>query len=147
MPESGNDRIDGPADGVAVGSSRVTRDRVERELRETVDAIDVGMPLSIEFANEGFEWIPPSRISEDHRLVAAAVKAWTPVCGEHPTCGVFPGGTDARLLEEVGLPTLPGVGPGCLIRAHAADEFVTLEELSRAYRLYVGIADEYALAG
>jgi acetylornithine deacetylase/succinyl-diaminopimelate desuccinylase-like protein len=66
------------------------------------------------------------------------------VLGQPPSLGCFPGGTDARLFTEYGVPALSGVGPGALVRAHQPDEYVTTGELATATQLYAGIIARYA---
>jgi acetylornithine deacetylase/succinyl-diaminopimelate desuccinylase-like protein len=87
----------------------------------------------------------PSDIDGEHPLTRAAVAAWRDILGSPPQLACFPGGTDARLFTERGIPALSGVGPGALVRAHHPDEFVTTQELATATRLYAAIVARYAL--
>jgi acetylornithine deacetylase/succinyl-diaminopimelate desuccinylase-like protein len=86
---------------------------------------------------EGREWTSPSSIDADHALVGAATAAWSAVLGSEPQFGCIPGGTDARSLSERGIPSIPGIGPGTILRCHVRDEYVTVDELVTAARLYV----------
>ncbi len=126
----------------------VERESIERELRAALAASSVaaGLETSLEFAPGGLEWVEPSNIPTDHLLVESTARAWSEVLGSPPTLGCFPGGTDARSLTGAGIAALPGLGPGCLARAHAPDEFVTVDELGVALRLYVCIALHYLAA-
>jgi acetylornithine deacetylase/succinyl-diaminopimelate desuccinylase-like protein len=84
----------------------------------------------------GREWTAPSEIDPAHPVVRAATRAWRETLGEEPRLGCIPSGTDARSLSEVGIASLPGVGPGTLRRCHTKDEYVTIDELMIATQLY-----------
>jgi succinyl-diaminopimelate desuccinylase len=99
--------------------------------------------VSLEFADGSLRWMAPSAVGRDDPLVAAGEAAWFAVLGTAPALGCFPGGTDARLYAERGIATLSGVGPGALVRAHHADEYVTKDELRTAARVYAEIARRY----
>jgi acetylornithine deacetylase/succinyl-diaminopimelate desuccinylase-like protein len=111
-----------------------TQDQLERAVRGAVEAADVDAEL--EFAGGSLRWMGPSEVEADHPVVTAARTAWQDVFDRSAQIGCFPGGTDARLFTEAGIPALAGVGPGALIRAHHPDEFVTLDELDTAVALY-----------
>jgi succinyl-diaminopimelate desuccinylase len=113
--------------------------QVEGELTELL----TDLPVALEFADGSLRWMAPSSIRSDDPLVAAARSAWHSIFGADPAIGCFPGGTDARLFTERGIPTLSGVGPGALSRAHHPDEYVTVDELVTAVRLYTSIARNY----
>jgi len=49
-------------------------------------------------------------------------------------CGV-PFGSDASKLSRQGIPSLV-IGPGSIDQAHAAVEFVELDEVERAFEFY-----------
>lgn len=71
----------------------------------------------------------------DAPLVRAALEAAAEV-GAPGALTAFPGGTDA---PNFGCPAVI-CGPGDLAQAHAADEYIELEQLERAARLYLGVA-------
>lgn len=71
----------------------------------------------------------------DAPLVRAAQEAAAEV-GAPSGLKAFPGGTDA---PNFGCPAVI-CGPGDLAQAHAADEYIELEQLERAVRLYLGVA-------
>ena len=74
-------------------------------------------------------------IEEVLRVPLARMKTWddTPV----PTA-VFPFTTDIPLLSAWGQPLL--FGPGSILVAHTADEYLDLAELDRAVDTYVELA-------
>ena len=57
---------------------------------------------------------------------------------------VFPGTTDATWFDALQrLPTLPALGPGLLRRAHAADEWVSIQAVRQAVEIYTHLARAY----
>lgn len=106
-------------------------------------AASLGAPIELTFADGSLRWMSPSASAPDEPIVVAATAAWADVFGQGPQLGCFPGGTDARLYSERGIPTLAGVGPGALRRAHRPDEYVKLGELEQATWLYATIIDRY----
>ncbi len=115
------------------------RQRVEADLRAALDGLDV----ELSFAPGAMRWVEPSEVAADAPIVRAAARAWETVLGAPPVLGCFPGGTDGRSLSERGIPTIPGLGPGTLLRAHAPDEHVGIDELRVAAQLYVLTALAY----
>ena len=85
-------------------------------------------------------WIAPSEISVMHPLVRAAQDAVDAVLAEPPTPSMFPGTTDAPWFSEEGLPTIPSLGPGILTYCHGPNEYVTVESLHEAARIYARTA-------
>jgi hypothetical protein len=78
---------------------------------------------------EGREWTALSELDPAHPLVRAATQARRETLGEDPRLGCIPCCTDARSLSELGIASLPGVGPGTLRRCHTKDEYVTSDGL------------------
>jgi acetylornithine deacetylase/succinyl-diaminopimelate desuccinylase-like protein len=61
-----------------------------------------------------------------------------------PPSAVFPGTTDATWFDALqDLPTLPALGPGLLRRAHAADEWVSIQAVRQAVEIYTHLARAY----
>ena len=85
-------------------------------------------------------WIAPSEISVAHPLVRAAQDAVNAVLAEPPTPSMFPGTTDAPWFSEEGIPTIPSLGPGILTFCHGPNEFVPVESLHEAARIYARTA-------
>jgi acetylornithine deacetylase len=63
-------------------------------------------------------------------LVALLAKAISVVDGLHPVVSV-PYGTDAAIIAQAGIPAVV-FGPGDIAQAHTKDEWVSLEEVSKA---------------
>jgi len=82
----------------------------------------------------------PTYVPAEHpgvRALAAAIRQET---GEQPAYGRFPAWTDASLLHSYG--NIPSVvfGPGSIDKAHSADEYVPLDALFSAARIYAEAA-------
>lgn len=125
------------------------QEQVERDVQEALAAAAAaaGTTASVEYAEGSLRWMAPSEVAAENPIVVAARSAWADVFGSPPLLGCFPGGTDARLFSERGIPTLAGVGPGALVRAHHPDEYVTVGELDAAVRLYAAIVARYFQEG
>ncbi len=91
----------------------------------------------------GLTWVPPAEIAADHALVEAVRSASAEVLGASPPLLVFPGATDAPWFEAAGIPTIPSFGPGLLTNCHGPNEYVDLESVHQAARMYARIATQY----
>lgn len=118
-----------------------TREQVAQGIETWLDACRVSDPeLQVDYAFEpGLDWIPWSELEASHPLVAAVTDAAGDVLGEAPPLGVFPGGTDAPWFSQQGIPTLPSFGPGTLTCAHGPNEFVSVQSIHEAARIYARI--------
>ena len=111
---------------------------VERVSQET------GSDLRIEFDQPPNDWLPATLVAPSDPLVEEARAACRTVLGTAPTSGVFPGTTDATWFDALqGLPTLPALGPGLLRRAHAADEWVSIQAVRQAVEIYTLLSNAY----
>jgi acetylornithine deacetylase len=88
-------------------------------------------------------WIPPSEIAADHPLVRAAHDATERVLGTAPPLAMFPGTCDAPWFTAAGIPTIPSLGPGLLTCCHGPDEYVDVERVHEAARIYAHTAAGY----
>jgi acetylornithine deacetylase len=102
----------------------------------------LGVGVVLEFADGGLRWMSPSAAPLDSKIVRAAEESWREIFRSDPVPGCFPGATDARLFEAAGIPCVVA-GPGALVRAHHADEYVTTDELAVAYSLYLKLATRF----
>jgi acetylornithine deacetylase/succinyl-diaminopimelate desuccinylase-like protein len=107
-----------------------SRDALTAELCERLNGV------SLEW--DEVDWLEATAVAPDDPIAVAARRA----LGGGPPDSVFPGATDAAWLAPVA-PTLPALGPGLLSRAHAADEWVSVEALRRTVDLYVALAEEF----
>jgi acetylornithine deacetylase/succinyl-diaminopimelate desuccinylase-like protein len=60
--------------------------------------------------------------------------------------GVFPGGTDGSRWVAAGIPTIAALGPGLLTLAHRPNEYVEVEEILQASRIYALAALRFLVA-
>jgi acetylornithine deacetylase/succinyl-diaminopimelate desuccinylase-like protein len=103
-----------------------------------------GLRADYRFEPEPRDWLPATEVPADAPIVGAARAALAAVLGTAPPIGAFPGTTDASWLQGLaGIPTLPGLGPGLLERAHTADERVSLRGLRQAVDVYRTLAGDF----
>ncbi|KFC09262.1 acetylornithine deacetylase [Trabulsiella guamensis ATCC 49490] len=98
-----------------------------------------GLTSKKDYSLENYLFIPASAIDATHPLVDAAERAVTAVTGSAKKT-VFEATCEAPFFS-VGcqIPTLI-VGPGDLSQAHVKDEFVCIEELHQAAKIYASLA-------
>ncbi|MGH2635186.1 MAG: M20 family metallopeptidase [Actinomycetota bacterium] len=136
--------------GVVPGRARVASDcrlvpgmdrsAFEAAIRTFVaDTVDPPARADVVIRN----WIPATTIADEDPLVAVAREALTESLGAVPPDVVFPATTDATWFSEIGIPSLPAVGPGLLRYAHGADERVSVAALEQARAVYRTLARRY----
>jgi len=81
-------------------------------------------------------WIPPAETKPFSKIASAALEAVSEVLG----VGAEPRGFNATcdmsfLVREAGIPSII-LGPGSLAQAHAVDEWISVDQLSAAARIY-----------
>jgi succinyl-diaminopimelate desuccinylase len=82
----------------------------------------------------------PTRVDRREPLVAAVVRAVRQVTGRAPRYGGVPGSTDGTILRGVlGIPIVT-LGPGDRLIPHQVDEYVEVEELFEAAKIYIATA-------
>jgi acetylornithine deacetylase/succinyl-diaminopimelate desuccinylase family protein len=125
----------------------------EASVRESVQGwlaerkrVAPGLEAEISFEPD-LTWIPPAEIASDHPLVGCAQAAAAEVLGSAPPLSVFPGTTDAPWFTDAGIPTIPSFGPGILTCAHGPNEYVDLESVHQAARIYARIATRFCGQG
>lgn len=123
------------------------RKTFEEDLRYFLEAACAERPslrAEYRFEEPPRDWLPATEVSADSPVVAAARSALEAVLGKAPPVGAFPGTTDACWLQGMaGIPTMPGLGPGLLERAHTADERVSLTGLDQAVDVYRHLANDF----
>jgi acetylornithine deacetylase len=83
----------------------------------------------------------PLETQTDEEIVTVARKACREVLGQDRVEGV-PYGTDASKLSQDGIPSIV-LGPGNIDRAHTSLEFVELDQVVQATRIYRKIIQEF----
>ena len=103
---------------------------------------DPELDVSIEPVPE-LRWFPPSSIDPGHPLVAAARSAAREVLGRDVPLGTMPAFTDGTNWHVAGMECIPALGPGSLLAAHRPNEFVAVDEVVAAARIYALTALRY----
>ena len=103
------------------------------ELTRTFEQALDGSGLELSFDAPPNDWLPATMVELSDPIAQAAERACAAVFEHDVEPSVFPGTTDATFFPE---PTLPALGPGLLRRAHAADEWVSIDALHGAVALY-----------
>jgi succinyl-diaminopimelate desuccinylase len=115
-----------------------------RELRAAADGLEGDTPgLAIEL--DFFESRPWTATDPNDPLVAALESAYPAVLGCEPRYGGVPGATDGTFLHAAGVPIVT-VGPGDRTIPHQVDEFVRVEAVVVAARLYAAAAVRYFMS-
>ncbi len=79
----------------------------------------------------------PTFTPREHPVVAALATAHTDLTGRLPTYGGVPGSTDGTILHARKAIPIVTCGPGDIHIPHHIDEWVSIEEIKLAARLYV----------
>jgi len=118
----------------------MTQSQLASDIENVTDAFrrqHPGIEVSWEFLPDTLAWTQPTHISPEEPLVGAIQFAAERVLGEMPPLGYFPGGTDAVWWQGIGgIPTVPGFGPGLLTHCHRPNEYIEVEEIIRAAKIY-----------
>jgi succinyl-diaminopimelate desuccinylase len=114
---------------------------VFRRLEGEAATVTEAMP-KLEIALDWFESRPWTTTDPQDALVRALEAAYPVVLGSPPRYGGVPGATDGTFLHVAGVPIVT-VGPGDRTIPHQVDEFVRVEEVVAAARLYAAAAVQY----
>lgn len=112
---------------------------VEASLRDILDRIreqDPRMKAELDVFEQR-PWTETPADAPVARAVAAAVRAAT---GREPVYGGVPGATDGTFLHAWGGIPIVTLGPGARLIPHQVDEYVEVEELIEAARIYAAAA-------
>lgn len=111
-----------------------TREQVLGEFRDLLDELRHSDPnLEIDMEPPTIEDFPLETPLEA-RIVQVAKKVSQQVLGRSQVVGV-PYGSDASKLARAGIPSII-LGPGCIDKAHAAEEYVELDQVAHATEIY-----------
>jgi len=81
-----------------------------------------------------YDW-PPFHIGHDHPLVQTVSSAYSRVLGTEASYMAWQAVTDARWYEDQGVPSVL-IGPGDYRVAHAFNEWIALDEIPDAMKIY-----------
>src|SRR6056297_3878082 len=96
----------------------------------------------LRIALDWFESRPWTTTDPHDPLVGALEAAYPTVLGSSPRYGGVPGATDGTFLHVAGVPIVT-VGPGDRTIPHQVDEFVRVDDVVAAARLYAAAAVHY----
>jgi succinyl-diaminopimelate desuccinylase len=119
-------------------------DALFARLRAEADRVEAAMPR-LAIALDWFESRPWTETDPSDPLVRALEAACPGALDGPPRYGGVPGATDGTFLHASGVPIVT-VGPGDRTIPHQGDEFVRVEEVVRAARLYAEAAVRYLMA-
>jgi len=110
-----------------------TTETVKEEYRQLLEALAASEP-GFRYGIEGptIE-VAPLDIPIDNPVVKSAIRAHQAVFGDEGAVSAFYGGTDA---PNFGFPTLV-CGPGSISQAHSTNEFVEIDDMVAATRIYL----------
>lgn len=111
-----------------------------REVENVLESLRRQHKLQIRSLPPAFEDPPPDS-SESTRIADVAAKACAEVAGTGAYKGV-PYGTDASQLSQAKIPCVI-IGPGSIDQAHTNNEFVPVDELTKAVEIYRRIMLDY----
>ncbi len=88
------------------------------------------------------EIFPPVPIDPTHPAIRALASAHRGVTGAEPMVGMWPSVSDAGWFASAGMPTAI-YGPGSLAQAHTVDEWVEVEQVVTAAKVYALLAADW----
>jgi len=98
---------------------------------------DPSLKVEFEFAPSPMDWIAPTEVSPDLPISQALARASEKVLGFRPAFSIYPAGTDSSKFQlEAGIPTVPAYGPGMISVAHGPNEWVGVESIIQASKIY-----------
>jgi len=104
---------------------------------------DPSLQVELRFRAEPADWIAPTEVSQDLPIVTALSNASECVLGFRPPLSLYPAGTDAPKLQLIaGIPTVPAFGAGMISLAHGANEWVGVESIIQACKIYALAASD-----
>ena len=97
----------------------------------------------LRYEMEVLEVRPPTATDPEEPVVTALASAYTDLTGKEPIYGGVPGSTDGTILHwKKGIPIVT-CGPGDIHIPHHIDEWVSIDEIKEAARMYVLAAMRY----
>ncbi len=97
----------------------------------------------VEFRLDVLDARPPTATSRDEPIVQALASATRDVAGREPVYGGVPGSTDGTILATQANIPIVTCGPGDIYIPHHVDEYIDIEDLVEAVKLYIVAAMRY----
>jgi acetylornithine deacetylase/succinyl-diaminopimelate desuccinylase-like protein len=98
---------------------------------------DPSLNVTLEFAPEPLDWIAPTEVAPELPIAQAIARASEEVLGFRPPFGIYPAGTDSPHFQNTaGIPTIPACGAGVISVCHGANEWVGVESIVQACKIY-----------
>jgi len=110
-----------------------TKDKVYEEFRARLDPLSEKDPGFRYEITEPSWLIPPNDISPDEPVVVSLLDAYENIFGKKTAVRAFVAGSDA---PHMGCPTVV-CGPGSIAQAHSTNEFVSVEEVVNAVKMFL----------
>ncbi len=110
---------------------------------------DKNLHAELVLEKEPNNWAPPVEIPSDHRLVKACTEATKDVLGFAPALVGAPFGTDGVFFVKAGLKMdiIPSFGPGLIKLAHGPDEYVSVQSIIDAAKIFAFASLNYLQNG
>jgi acetylornithine deacetylase/succinyl-diaminopimelate desuccinylase-like protein len=116
------------------------KDDMIRDLNAFLDSCrkqDPSLNVTLQLAPEPGDWVSPTEVNQELPIAQSLAKASERVLGFRPPFGIYPAGTDAPNFQlEAGIPTIPAYGAGIISVCHGANEWVGVESIVQACKIY-----------
>jgi acetylornithine deacetylase len=104
---------------------------------------DPELKVELRYREAPADWIAPTEVSADLPIVRALTNASEQVLGFRPPLSIYPAATDSSKYQlGAGIPTVPAFGAGMISLAHGANEWVGVESIVQAAKIYALAAQE-----
>jgi acetylornithine deacetylase len=124
----------------------MTKEELARDLRRFLEdrcKEDPELKVELRWRETPADWIAPTEVSPDLPIVRALANASEQVLGFRPPLSIYPAGTDSPKYQiGAGIPTVPAFGAGMISLAHGANEWVGVDSIVQATKIYALAAQE-----
>lgn len=118
----------------------MTQDSVAEQLQQIIDTVRARHPeTNVRFTIES--WDPPTLVQPDSPAIKRVEQAAERVLGRAIEHRKRSGTTDARFINEAGIPCVVAFGPGDMVigNMHGIDESVGIDELVKFAKIYAAL--------
>lgn len=122
-------------------------ERMEKLLRDIIVEVKnhSNSPFSYQIS-QTVPHLPPAKVSRDLPAVDVLARSISQIPGEIPIFAPFPASCEASFLFNAGIPTVI-FGPGRIVEAHSANEFVSTSQIVTASMIYALLALQFLSGG